>query len=1245
MFNSSLDITTSKYTIKKVSTHINRKTFDFNPYSMLCTELKQLYVAITRPKNRLIIYDDNRQNRKCVEEYWKKLDLVQVISSKDLASNAVGNKEVESFKALVVKTNAAEWKKQGVRMFKNKYYEQAMKCFEKSGDEELKFRAQAYFMAENTSNKSSEISSKRMYIKQNVYPYSSYSKNMKRGLLKTLKEEEKALRKDFLKAGETFEKIGLLKQAAQCYFSAEKFIKAFNAYDKIGYHKQAAEAAYMMKDYQRAAEYYDKGGDYMRAIDCLAEIKQYEKVLDMVEKYKDMPREQRESFAKKYVPLALKALLTNVDYNIEDIEEKKREQEEQEKKKKATGLIGSYPPAKIQEVDEDEEEEDTDEEESESEEEEEEEQEEKGEEAPAAVEGEVKKEEEEIAEQKQEEQPQSESQAQNEVSNMSFNNNETQKKEVSDMSFEVIGDAKSKDVSIISFDDSSVKPKSFGLNNKKQSVEDMSFEDVGSVNVKANVTEKLEDYEHLSHIDPEDEWLRMETGSIVEKLSAIRRQDSASYSEYSAIDFNHVMQNQVTLVKTKNDIFAQDAVMQKIIRYIGMFSEEVKQSLWKLRSKKTLLSQRNPTDLEQESMIDLMVDLDEINTDFIYLILDLLEHYKLYKLCIFVCNRYGLSQKLGRYLVNIASKYSNFPSESISVNKIRLLNQVQRQMQHEKSFIASLAFHNVLENINPDFLRLKKKGEPVDFSNSLGNECFSELINLGFWKKSIFLMDYENSLAVSATFASFKSYKLICLKENEAYGQVESINSLLANENFEFLPFKTPSNEEEIKHCMIALDSVLWDLTEKFPIYLSKDALTNGSEGARLELPTFASFFAFNGILWNYVYNKSSENARLFERYLSDALSNLSKILQNADFKSSIIELRIYDLIVFFVQLTLLYPKVQEIEDDLLNLPDNKFEELINIFNSLLVMTNNILRTSKYHETIMRALVTPFRVRFIEKCKVLEHISNSYYVAHVSSPLISDIISFKTKEELTENPLTSSVLFDLDGNFIATPINVVLSCIRKKLVVTMKNLVNARIKTIVGATYDESAERVERYIHVVGLIECYRFAAHHTNENKAQGNAGMYSKPAGPKTEDPIYAQVKAELKSRLQQLDEIENDVDTYMPEEKEILAAGLQKEIKRIREFMKKKAIKMDHLPFETQKQHYLKTIKKNCRSVRGNKVRMNPFVRQAILGHLFQKVNHGLAKEKLSYNYVNMFYMLGEEVYLAEILRKHKKSTFIS
>lgn len=39
-------------------------------FSLLCLELKQLYVAITRPKNRIIIFDTNAEPRRMIQEYW-----------------------------------------------------------------------------------------------------------------------------------------------------------------------------------------------------------------------------------------------------------------------------------------------------------------------------------------------------------------------------------------------------------------------------------------------------------------------------------------------------------------------------------------------------------------------------------------------------------------------------------------------------------------------------------------------------------------------------------------------------------------------------------------------------------------------------------------------------------------------------------------------------------------------------------------------------------------------------------------------------------------------------------------------------------------------------------------------------------------------------------------------------------------------------------------------------------------------
>lgn len=42
--------------------------------------------------------------------------------------------EVQIFSSLVTKTSSDEWKKQGIKMFKRKYFEQAMKCFQMSGE-------------------------------------------------------------------------------------------------------------------------------------------------------------------------------------------------------------------------------------------------------------------------------------------------------------------------------------------------------------------------------------------------------------------------------------------------------------------------------------------------------------------------------------------------------------------------------------------------------------------------------------------------------------------------------------------------------------------------------------------------------------------------------------------------------------------------------------------------------------------------------------------------------------------------------------------------------------------------------------------------------------------------------------------------------------------------------------------------------------------------------------------------------
>ena len=47
--------------------------------------MKLLYVAITRPKTVLIIYDEDTEERKPIQEYWRKIDAVSFVDSKMIA--------------------------------------------------------------------------------------------------------------------------------------------------------------------------------------------------------------------------------------------------------------------------------------------------------------------------------------------------------------------------------------------------------------------------------------------------------------------------------------------------------------------------------------------------------------------------------------------------------------------------------------------------------------------------------------------------------------------------------------------------------------------------------------------------------------------------------------------------------------------------------------------------------------------------------------------------------------------------------------------------------------------------------------------------------------------------------------------------------------------------------------------------------------------------------------------------------
>lgn len=105
------------------------------------------------------------------------------------------------------------------------------------------------------------------------------------------------------------------------------------------------------------------------------------------------------------------------------------------------------------------------------------------------------------------------------------------------------------------------------------------------------------------------------------------------------------------------------------------------------------------------------------------LILDTLEHYELFRLCLIICNRYGLRERVARYLVSIGNKYSNLKNfKHTFMQRYGKVSELAAQQTY--ALIAHEAMHNVLQLVEKDFLRVDDEGRD---SMNLRDNCFDYL--------------------------------------------------------------------------------------------------------------------------------------------------------------------------------------------------------------------------------------------------------------------------------------------------------------------------------------------------------------------------------------------------------------------------------------------------------------------------------------------------------------------------------------
>ncbi|XP_051116745.1 uncharacterized protein LOC127241645 [Andrographis paniculata] len=194
-------------------------SFSQSRHNLLCSELKQLYVAITRTRQRLWICENTEEMSKPMLDYWKKLCLVQVRKLDHSLAQAMQRA-----------SSPEEWKSQGIKLFMENNFEVASICFEKAGEVKWEKRAKASGLRVSAlSLRGSNSFEARMMLRE---------------------------------AAELFHSIGRDESAAECFYDLEDYETAGNIYRQmhgVSELRKAGECFCLARNYKSAAEVFAEG--------------------------------------------------------------------------------------------------------------------------------------------------------------------------------------------------------------------------------------------------------------------------------------------------------------------------------------------------------------------------------------------------------------------------------------------------------------------------------------------------------------------------------------------------------------------------------------------------------------------------------------------------------------------------------------------------------------------------------------------------------------------------------------------------------------------------------------------------------------------------------------------------------------------------------------------------------------------------------------------------------------------------
>jgi len=215
----------------------SRRRFDPMRHTMMNTELKMLYVLVTRAKKRLIIVDDDVMARK---------PFLNLLLSKDLVEMKLLDADIKAL--FSGKSSASEWIQKGETFMSKRQFANAKFCFSKGGDAKKENHANAAQLEQDGD---------RIQATDFKGAVSLYSQS-----------------------SELYLEINMQLDAARCLEKAKNFIRAASIYESIARFNNAGACYENANKLEDAAEMYWKADNILNALRCSYKCNIYRTALD-----------------------------------------------------------------------------------------------------------------------------------------------------------------------------------------------------------------------------------------------------------------------------------------------------------------------------------------------------------------------------------------------------------------------------------------------------------------------------------------------------------------------------------------------------------------------------------------------------------------------------------------------------------------------------------------------------------------------------------------------------------------------------------------------------------------------------------------------------------------------------------------------------------------------------------------------------------------------------------------------------